>query len=84
MTTSFLPFRELTERPIAVAVLIVTLAAAALLALQAVRAQVEGERGITPVASSSDITVNGIAVDVRGDNPQDAREKGWKLAQRLG
>ncbi|HSG33036.1 MAG TPA: heavy-metal-associated domain-containing protein [Sphingomonadaceae bacterium] len=84
MTTSFLPFRELTQRPIAVAALIVALAAAALLALQAVRAQVEGERGITPVASSSDINVSGIEIDVHGDSPQDAREKGWKLAQRLG
>ncbi len=45
-------------------------------------AQVEGERGIAPIASSSDINVGGIEVDVRGDNAEDAREKGWREAQR--
>lgn len=46
-------------------------------------AQVAGERGIAPVASSTDIEVTGIEVNVTGDNPQDAREKGWLEAQRL-
>lgn len=46
-------------------------------------AQVSGERGIAPVASSTDIDVRGIEVDVRGDNPRDAREKGWREAQRI-
>ncbi len=46
-------------------------------------AQVSGERGIAPVASSTDIDVGGIEVDVHGDNPQDAREKGWREAQRI-
>lgn len=45
-------------------------------------AQVEGDRGIAPVASSTDIEVGGIEVDVRGDNPEDARAKGWIEAQR--
>jgi len=46
-------------------------------------AQVSGERGIMPVASSTDIEVRGIEVDVHGDNAQDAREKGWREAQRI-
>lgn len=45
-------------------------------------AQVEGDRGIAPVASSTDIEVGGIEVDVRGDNAEDARAKGWLEAQR--
>ena len=57
--------------------------ALALLAIAvAVWAQVEGDRGIAPVASSADIDVGGITVDVRGDNAEDAREKGWREAQR--
>ncbi|WP_374406093.1 heavy-metal-associated domain-containing protein [Pelagerythrobacter sp.] len=46
-------------------------------------AQVEGDRGIAPVASSNDINVGGIEVDVTGDSADDAREKGWREAQRL-
>lgn len=45
-------------------------------------AQVEGDRGIAPVASSTDIAVGGITVDVSGDNAEDARAKGWLEAQR--
>ena len=64
------------------------IAIAALLALILVAgaslfAQVSGDRGIAPVASSTDIDVGGIEVDVRGDNAQDAREKGWLEAQRI-
>ncbi|WP_322290981.1 heavy-metal-associated domain-containing protein [Allopontixanthobacter sp.] len=55
----------------------------AILAGRALLAQVEGERGISAIASSSDIEVGGIQVDVRGDNAQDAQRKGWSEAQRL-
>jgi len=48
-----------------------------------VLAQVLGDRGVPPVAASTDIEVHGIAVDVAGKSPEDARENGWKLAQRL-
>ena len=47
-----------------------------------VLAQVTGERGIAPTASSSDIEVRGIEVDVTGDSAEDARQKGWRQAQR--
>ncbi|MEO5707966.1 MAG: heavy-metal-associated domain-containing protein [Alteraurantiacibacter sp.] len=46
-------------------------------------AQVGGERGIIPVASSTDIEVRGIEVNVTGDNAEDARRKGYEEAQRL-
>ena len=43
-----------------------------------------GDRGITPINSSGDFLASGILVDVTGDNADDAREKGWREAQRLG
>lgn len=54
-----------------------------LLASVALRAQVAGNRGITPVASSPDIAVDGIKVDVTADTPAAARQKGWKQAIEL-
>ncbi len=60
---------------------IVALALLALLAA-ALFAQVDGERGIAPIAASSDISVTGVEVDVTGDDAQDARTKGWEAAQR--
>lgn len=45
-------------------------------------AQIEGDRGITPVATSADIHITGVAVETTGDSAQDARRKGWKLAQK--
>lgn len=64
--------------------LIVAIAVAALLAIAAALvAQVGGDRGISPVATSTDIEVSGIEVNVTGDNPEDAREKGWMEAARL-
>jgi hypothetical protein len=43
-----------------------------------------GNRGITPINSSGDFLASGIMVDVTGDNADDAREKGWREAQRKG
>ncbi|BBC72579.1 conserved hypothetical protein [Altererythrobacter sp. B11] len=63
-----------------------SLAAGGLLLLAAggaLWAQVAGDRGIAPVATSTDIEVRGIHVDVGGKNPEDARENGWREAQRL-
>nr|WP_298929225.1 heavy-metal-associated domain-containing protein [uncultured Erythrobacter sp.] len=47
-----------------------------------VLAQVSGDRGIAPTASSSDAEVRGIEVDERGDTALDARDKAWRKAQR--
>lgn len=65
-----------------------SLAAAALIAALAlagswVAAQVEGDRGIPPIASSGDFEVSGVAVDVTGETADEARSKGWREAQRL-
>lgn len=57
----------------------------AIFAAVVVESQIErGNRGITPINSSSDFMANGIKVDVTGDNADDARTKGWREAQRLG
>lgn len=48
-----------------------------------VLAQVSGERGIAPTASSSDIQIRGISVDVTAASAEEARQKGWRQAQRL-
>jgi hypothetical protein len=46
-------------------------------------AQVSGDRGIAPVAATTDISVGDINVNVVGKNPEDAREQGWKQAEVL-
>ena len=43
-----------------------------------------GNRGIVPINNSSDFSVWQIEVDVRAESPGAAREKGWRLAQRIG
>lgn len=59
-----------------VAVLVLALAARILMA------QVDGDRGIAAIAASSDIEVFGIEVDTTGKSAEDARENGWREAQR--
>jgi hypothetical protein len=46
-------------------------------------AQMEGERGVPPIASSGDFEVGGIHVDVVAGSADAARTAGWRLAQRL-
>ncbi len=46
-------------------------------------AQIEGDRGIAPVASTTDIEVDGIAVDTTGKSGREARDAGYALARRL-
>ena len=55
----------------------------ALVAGRMLIAQVEGDRGIAAVAASTDIEIGGLEVDVRGDTAEEAREEGWREAQRL-
>lgn len=74
--------RPLQDRlPTAIAVL--AMLVLAILAAASLTAQVSGDRGIAPVASSSDIDVSGIEVDVRGDSAEQARATGWRAAQRI-
>jgi hypothetical protein len=74
-----------TYRPGPAALLLGSLALAIFLALLGHRlfAQVEGDRGILPVATSSDIQVDGIEVEATGSNATEARLAGWKQAQKL-
>ena len=74
-------------RPGPAAQLVLGLGAALGLALVAVGpqrliAQIEGERGIAPVAASFDIEVGGIEVETTGKDAEEARLEGWKLARR--
>ena len=65
--------------------LTLALLALAGLAAAVVRAQLEGsDRGISPIDSSSSYEVGGIAVDVVARTPDQARQAGWRIAQRQG
>ena len=75
-----LTFASTTSFRRALAVLAVLLLAAISLRLFA---QVEGERGIAPIASNGDFEVDGLVVETTGDSAEEAREKGWKEAQKL-
>lgn len=83
-SSSFLPLRW---HPGPAGTLFGGLAAAALLAIAVVGperliAQIEGDRGIMPVASSADIAISGIKVETTGNSPEDARLNGWREAQK--
>ncbi|MGX7895864.1 heavy-metal-associated domain-containing protein [Tsuneonella sp. HG222] len=78
MTALSLPSKPGNRRPL----LVLAGAAALALGAAALIAQVGGDRGIAPVASSTDITVNGIEVNVLGKDSEDARALGWREAQR--
>jgi hypothetical protein len=45
-------------------------------------AQMEGERGVPPIASSGDFEVGGVEVDVYAKTAEAARTAGWREAQR--
>ncbi len=47
-------------------------------------AQIEGDRGIAPVASTGDIEIGGITVETTGKTAEEARIAGWKEAQKKG
>lgn len=85
LSTIIQPLRNYRPGPAAQLVLALTISFAIALAVidpDRLLAQIEGERGIAPVANSEDIEVGGIQVDVTGKTGAEARKKGWKLAQR--
>lgn len=73
-----LPFEKAKNRK----AFALAVAVAAGLGAVALVAQIEGDRGIPPIASNGDYEVRGIEVNVSGDNAEDARNNGWKEAQR--
>jgi hypothetical protein len=64
-------------RPLYLVILLALGLAAAVLV-----AQIEGERGVPPIASGGDFEVSGVKVDVYGPNADAARYAGWRQAQR--
>ena len=89
MTLTFPSRHSAITRPGLAARLVAGLALALAAALiivgpERLLAQIEGERGILPVATSSDIQIGGIEVETTGKDAQEARTNGWKLAQRIG
>ncbi|MFB0874402.1 MULTISPECIES: heavy-metal-associated domain-containing protein [unclassified Sphingobium] len=52
------------------------------LAAAALFAQMEGERGVPPIASGGDFEVRGVKVDVVAKDADSARYAGWRMAQR--
>lgn len=68
---------RLLSRPVQIAIAIALgLLAAALFA------QMEGERGVPPIASGGDFEVTGVKVDVQAKDADSARFAGWRMAQR--
>lgn len=45
-------------------------------------AQLEGERGVPPIASGGDFEVHDVKVDVSAKDANSARKAGWRMAQR--
>lgn len=82
MSTLSLPFRPLAK-PSPALIGAIGFACLLLVAIASLMAQVSGERGIAPVASSTDIQVSGIEINVAGSSPEDARANGWRQAQRM-
>lgn len=71
------PLLRLMSRPVQIlAAITLGLAAAALFA------QMEGDRGVPPIASGGDYQVSGVKVDVSAKDANSARLAGWRLAQR--
>jgi hypothetical protein len=68
---------RLLSRPVQI-----ILAIALGLAAAALFAQMEGERGVPPIASGGDFEVRGVKVDVYAKDADSARYAGWRMAQR--
>ena len=70
------------NRPLLLLAGVVALALA-LAGIERLVAQIEGDRGIAPVASNGDFEVAGIEVETTGKNAEEARLAGWAAAQRM-
>ncbi|HTN15057.1 MAG TPA: heavy-metal-associated domain-containing protein [Sphingomonadaceae bacterium] len=81
MTSLAATFRPKMDRP-ASWIAALGVLCLAIVAGTALIAQVSGDRGIAPVASSTDISIGGIEVNATGKNAEDARKNGWQQAER--
>ncbi len=81
MRTLSIPFR-LPVKHLSALFGVLALVLLCIVAVTSLTAQVSGNRGIAPVASSSDIDVSGIEVNATGGSPEEARTNGWREAQR--
>lgn len=77
-----LPLKNAKKRPMSRMVLGLGLAVLLAAGGAILVAQIEGDRGIPPIASNGDFEIRGIEVNATGDNPEDARANGWREAQR--
>ena len=89
MAVAIIPQRARSYRPGPAALLAMGLALALALALAVVGparliAQIEGDRGIPPSATTSDIHIGGIEVETTGKTADEARMAGWREAQKKG
>lgn len=87
MAAAIVPFRLSAWRPGPAVQLCLGLGLALAVALfaigsQRLTAQIEGDRGIPPIASTADILISGVQVNVTGQNASEARLNGWAAAQR--
>jgi hypothetical protein len=87
MTSLFLPnsrpqWSAISAKRFAGVLAVALLLALAIAGASRLIAQIEGDRGIAPVATTRDILVSGIDVNVQGDTSEQARQDGWQAAQR--
>ena len=75
-------WRPFTALQLGVGLLVAAALAVAAIGPARLWAQIEGERGIAPVASTGDIEVDGIAVNTTGQTAEEARRNGWREATR--
>lgn len=67
------------RRPLALGLAVAALGAGGWLAVAQLA---PGERGVPPIDSSSNLEVTGVRVDMAGRSAQEARQAGWREAQR--
>ena len=87
MAVAIIPQRKLSYRPGPAALLASGLTLALALAIAAIGpgrliAQIEGDRGIPPAATTSNIHIGGIEVETTGKTAEEARMAGWREAQK--
>jgi len=87
MAVAIIPQRTRSHRPGPAAVIAMGLALALALGLAVVGpdrliAQIEGDRGIPPAATTSNIHIGGIEVETTGKTAEEARMAGWREAQK--